>query len=415
MSEREAEALAGVDLVGSEFLRTRPRIVGVGLPLFFAAVLASGADVRQVVALGAFSTVVLGAFALEAAYARGRRLTTRWLHRSLAATALAIALGAWLSGGVTSPIVPMLFAPTALQLVAFGRARQAWVGAGLGVGLAVALAIVPSPFAELPVHVRRAGTAMAVAVSLTLVAAGATKLVAAYREALVEIAAQRAREVAASRARARSLETIGAQLAHEIKNPLAAARGLAQLLAKRPAEPKDAERFAVLLGELSRIDGLTADYARFARPLDLGTKEPIDLAALATRVALLLGPKAGERGVELACHVSPAPCHGDPARLEDALLSLVDNAIDASPRGATVELRAEAAGGRAQARIVDRGPDLAPDALARIGVPFHTTKDGGHGLGVAIARAVAAHHGGTLEHRRDDGATTATLDLPGAP
>ncbi len=88
------------------------------------------------------------------------RLTTRWLHRSLAATALAIAFGAWLSGGVTSPILPMLFAPTVLQLVAFGRRREAWVGARLGVALAIALAIAPSPFAELPVHVRRAGTAM---------------------------------------------------------------------------------------------------------------------------------------------------------------------------------------------------------------------------------------------------------------
>lgn len=415
MSEREAEALAGVDLVGSEFLRTRPRIVGVGLPLFFAAVLASGADARQVAALGAFSTLILGAFVLEAAYARRRRLTTRWLHRSLAATALAIAFGAWLSGGVTSPILPMLFAPTVLQLVAFGRRREAWVGAGLGVALAIALAIAPSPFAELPVHVRRAGTAMAVAVSLTLVATGATKLVAAYRDALVEIGAQRAREVAASQARARSLETIGAQLAHEIKNPLAAARGLAQLLAKRPSEPRDTERFGVLLAELSRIDVLTSDYARFARPLDLGPREPVDLAAIVSRAALLLGPKASERGVELACHVSSAPCHGDPARLEDALLSLVDNAIDASPRGATVHLHAEAADGRARVRVVDRGPELDGAALARIGVPFHTTKEGGHGLGVAIARAVAIRHGGSLAHERDAGATTATLELPGAP
>lgn len=423
MSEREAEALAGVDLVGSEFLRTRPRIVGVGLPLFFAAVLASGADARQVAALGAFSTLILGAFVLEAAYARRRRLTTRWLHRSLAATALAIAFGAWLSGGVTSPILPMLFAPTVLQLVAFGRRREAWVGAGLGVALAIALAIAPSPFAELPVHVRRAGTAMAVAVSLTLVATGATKLVAAYRDALVEIGAQRAREVAASQARARSLETIGAQLAHEIKNPLAGIEVMAGLLRR---QLKDNAQATALVGDIiseaKMANAIVQEILDFVRPVRLQMERTSVAAALQAAVTMADGKaKRGHVDVSLAIDDHLPLIDADNTQLMQVFANLLINAFEALNGEGHVtvtarEVQREEDGAlpldglhpmpTVVVEVTDDGPGVPPELADKIFSAFFTTKAQGSGLGLAIVRKIVDAHDGRIDMTSRPGAGT---------
>lgn len=403
---------APVDRVGGEFLRLRPRLVGVGLPLFWIALALGGAPRAQVAAVGGWSLGVLVAFVAEAAYARRRTLTARWLHRSLLATTIAIGVACWLSGGIASPILPLLLAPTALQLVAFGGRREGVLGAGVGVAVVAGLALAPTVFPEVPAPVRRVATCMSTALALALLGAGATKLVTAYRAAVDEVARGRDRELAASRERARSLETTGAQLAHEMKNPLAAARGLAQLLARAPAPERDAERFEVLLAELARLDDLVRDHARFCRPLELARRAPLDLAEIARRASLLVEAKAVARGVAIACHGSAASCHGDEARLLDALVSVIDNAVDASPPGASVDVRASTDGGRARVEVVDRGPALDEATVARIGVPFYTTKPGGNGLGVAIAKNVAEAHGGALAFVRSGAETRATLAIP---
>src|SRR5690606_24486729 len=97
------------------------------------------------------------------------------------------------------------------------------------------------------------------------------------------------------------------------------------------------------------------------------------------------------------------------------LLNLVLNAMQASSKGSTVTLEiAKSCGdGAAVVRVIDRGAGMTPDILDRIRKPYYTTKEGGSGLGIAIARGIIEQHGGTLCFESTSGrGTTATVLLP---
>ena len=105
--------------------------------------------------------------------------------------------------------------------------------------------------------------------------------------------------------------------------------------------------------------------------------------------------------------------HGDGQRLTQVLLNVVLNAIQASPRGATVQVNLgfECEGARLTVR--DDGIGMTPDVLERIRKPYFTTKEGGTGLGVAVARVLVEQHGGRIEFRSNPGkGTTVTITLP---
>ena len=106
---------------------------------------------------------------------------------------------------------------------------------------------------------------------------------------------------------------------------------------------------------------------------------------------------------------------GDEAALKQAIINLVQNALEASPPGAAVELEAENAGGEVRLRILDRGAGIEDGLLDKVFEPGVTTKTRGSGLGLTIARALLRQHGGDLAlHGRAGGGCTAVLRLPGA-
>jgi signal transduction histidine kinase len=100
--------------------------------------------------------------------------------------------------------------------------------------------------------------------------------------------------------------------------------------------------------------------------------------------------------------------------VKQILINLVQNAIDASPRGAAVELEAAAADGAVRVRVLDRGRGVDPAVEGALFSPGATTKPSGSGLGLTIARALAVQHGGALRlEPRSGGGTVAELVLPG--
>jgi signal transduction histidine kinase len=406
--------------VGTAFLRLRPLLVGPAV-LVTGLVLGSAPEVprAQLRALLTGMTVLLGFFSWESWRARTRDFSEAWLFRSLLVTTVGLTAGCALTGGLASPIVPLLFAPVVTCFAAFGRGREGAWALGGAVVLVVGLGALPVgvPFPPLPSPRSEWLRLLFVLVSLLLLRTSVAGLTEAYRRSGELLERLRAEALEAAEARVSALESMGGSVAHELKNPLSSVKGLVQLLARSATEPRARERLAVVQGEVERMEGILQEYLSFARPLGALRRGEVDLGQLLEDVAGVVEARAQAAGVRverLPASASPR-VRGDGRRLKEALLNLVLNAIEATPPGGRVELGVEPAGTGAVLTVRDTGRGMPAAVLARVGTPFFTTREAGTGLGVVLARTVVVQHGGRLEYESHPGqGTVARITLPPA-
>jgi signal transduction histidine kinase len=215
--------------------------------------------------------------------------------------------------------------------------------------------------------------------------------------------------LANARAHGEKLAALGgaaARIAHEIRNPLTAARSLVQLMA---AEPQSDGLGEPTLKELDRIKGLVNDLLLFARRDDLRAEEVVELPALCREAVDQLAFLVEEGSIEVEVDLVPTAVRGDRERLLQVLGNLCRNAIEALREGAgprRLRVRCGSANGAAFVEVSDNGPGIAAEHLARLFEPFRTTKGSGTGLGLAIARGIVEAHGGRLSATSEPGEET---------
>jgi signal transduction histidine kinase len=250
------------------------------------------------------------------------------------------------------------------------------------------------------------------------------RLAARLGEALAE-----QRRIEAQLIRAGKLGALGeltAGIAHEIKNPLHALKGTAEIL--RDAVPDNVPERRMLELHIAEIDrlGQTADrFLSFARPIP-ADRRPVDPRSVIDRVVSLVSTQARKEGVETVV-AGNGPGNlprvtGDPGLLTQLLLNIALNGVQAmAPEGGgtlTFSLGTERQGGKEHVRmsVANTGPPIPEGDLERIFDPFHTTKDGGTGLGLSICSRIADQHEGALTVRNlpGDRGVEFSLSLPAA-
>jgi signal transduction histidine kinase len=327
------------------------------------------------------------------------------------------------TGGLASPLlamfIPLGFAGAIILPRTYQRRMMA-AQLGLltllaGMQLPGWLPWLPLSFLDTPSQGMQAAVAGMLFLLILLVNAAGSAVRGTFDNMLTEALTQRDELLATHRTYARAMESMSAEIAHELKNPLATVKGLTQLMVREAGRAQPTERLEVLSSEVVRMQGILEEFLNFSRPLVPLSVSAVDLSALCDEALVLHEGLASQRGVRLERR-GDGPMHAacDPRKVKQVMMNLLHNAIEATPRGGRVTLEVGATpGGEARVAVRDEGPGLTPEVAGRAFEPGVTTKATGSGLGLTVARALARQHGGevTLENGKGGGCV-AELVLP---
>ncbi len=227
------------------------------------------------------------------------------------------------------------------------------------------------------------------------------------------------------------LGQMAAGLAHEIRNPLGAIKGAAQLLADpapgREADPAEKEFLGIILEEVERLNRVVGSVLDLARPGD-SSVVPVDVNAVARRTLQVLSAEPTP-DVEVALTLLPdlPRVAIDPEQLRQVLMNLIQNAIQAIGHHGKVQVSTRVRFGRGtrsgkenpgafvEITVADTGPGISEKTLEKLFLPFFTTKEKGTGLGLAISQRIVQGAGGRIEVKSYEGkGSTFTVVLPAA-
>ncbi|HLK57431.1 MAG TPA: PAS domain S-box protein [Chthonomonadaceae bacterium] len=217
-----------------------------------------------------------------------------------------------------------------------------------------------------------------------------------------------------------SLGTLATGVAHELNQPLAVIRGMAQQLLQEPGLPEGCFDDLRLIEDQTRRMAKIINHLRTFARAPSQTVEQANINQVAQNCLVLIGEQLKAHGVtvDLALCAEPAVVCADSNELEQVVLNLVINARDAleGHPDARITLRSRQTEGQVALEVCDNGPGVPQALVSRIFDPFFTTKEAGKGtgLGLSISHNILTRYGGTLEYRTENGAVF-TLLLPPAP
>lgn len=209
-----------------------------------------------------------------------------------------------------------------------------------------------------------------------------------------------------------ALSRLTGGVAHEIKNPLnAMALQLEVLRTKLDGEHPEV---AVIAREIKRLDNVVKTFLNFNRPVELDAKA-LDLNQVVSQVVDLVAPEAAAKQVRMDINLQPGlNTNGDANLLQQAILNIIKNGMEAMPDGGTLTVRTTRDGGDCRLEIGDTGAGIPPELRDRIFNLYFTTKQNGSGIGLATTFRVVQLHGGVIDFESQPGkGTTFRLRFPG--
>ena len=381
----------------------------------FGVLIHAGYSTCRIVGLAiVYTAFVFGHRAVISAIRSRGRVDSGFIAMNVIAQALVIG-STTLTGGVHSPFLPGVVMPSIVALLFFGpHAASRWMAVANGL-FVIAMVLLPSAVVgpALPSTDYAIAALLGLGWNLVMLHLMVGKLTKIAHQSGQSYACLREERLGEAEAQLRRLQSVGAKVAHELKNPLASIKGLCQLVARTPASDRTQERLSVVASEISRMETILSEYLSFSRPLEDLKPEALDLSAIANDVMNVLAGRADQAGVTLSLEGGCKRASGDPRRLKEALINLVANAIEATPNTGTVKLKIRNGCEDVIVEIQDSGRGITPEDLKRLGTSFFTTRPNGTGLGVVLAQGVINQHGGSLVYTSVLGrGTTATIKLP---
>lgn len=196
-----------------------------------------------------------------------------------------------------------------------------------------------------------------------------------------------------------ALGNMAAGIAHEVRNPLSAIKGLARFFMEASPEGSDESRMAdIMTKEVLRLDKVVGDLLDFARP-DVLNLTDVALNELVERSHDMVRSDMDARNIRFEADLPQPPLSVrlDRDRMTQVLLNLFLNAVQAMPDGGKLTVRGRMEGSELALEVADMGCGIAPERLADIFSPYFTTKASGTGLGLSIVHKIVEAHDGTIE------------------
>jgi two-component system sensor histidine kinase PilS (NtrC family) len=225
------------------------------------------------------------------------------------------------------------------------------------------------------------------------------------------------REMESRMRQADRLATVGrmaANIAHEIRNPLASLTGAIEVLTSPLTADEARERLSQIVArESERLNHIIKNFLEYARPAPLSIAT-FDVAAAAEEVLLLLEHRTSPGSVKVIREFAPSiPWAVDAQQFRQILWNLCLNAVEAMPEGGELHVSAAVRGATLEVAVSDTGDGIAAADVSHVFEPFFSTKPEGTGLGLALVHRIVQDHGGEIDVRSSPGlGTTFTLTLP---